>query len=62
MLKPLGISFIVSLFSSLIVAITVTPVLCSFMLTDERRLLKAVKGSWVERKLGGWYRNALTYS
>ena len=27
MLKPLGISFIVSLFASLIVAITITPVL-----------------------------------
>jgi len=62
MLKPLGISFIVSLFASLIVAITITPVLCSYMLTDEKRLKKRVNGSWVERKLGGWYRGALQYS
>jgi CzcA family heavy metal efflux pump len=62
MLKPLGISFIVSLFASLIVAITVTPVLCSYLLTDEQKLMKKVKGSWVERKLGGWYRGALIYS
>jgi CzcA family heavy metal efflux pump len=62
MLKPLGISFIVSLFASLIVAITVTPVLCSFLLTDERRLVKNVKGSWLERSLGGLYRKALRYS
>ncbi|HZK62221.1 MAG TPA: efflux RND transporter permease subunit, partial [Anaerovoracaceae bacterium] len=62
MLKPLGISFIVSLFASLIVAITVTPVLCSYLLTNEQRLLKRVNGSWVERKLGIWYKRALNYS
>ncbi|HUX57219.1 MAG TPA: efflux RND transporter permease subunit [Bacteroidales bacterium] len=62
MLKPLGISFIVSLFSSLIVAITVTPVLCSYLLTDERKLIKQVNGSWVERKLSAWYKRALRYS
>jgi CzcA family heavy metal efflux pump len=62
MLKPLGVSFIVSLFASMIVAITVTPVLCSYLLTDEKKLLKRVNGSWVERKLGGWYKSALNYT
>jgi CzcA family heavy metal efflux pump len=62
MLKPLGISFIVSLFSSLIVAISITPVLCSFMLTDENKLKKKFNGSWIERKLGKWYKIALTYT
>jgi CzcA family heavy metal efflux pump len=62
MLKPLGISFIVSLFSSLIVAISITPVLCSFMLTDEKKLLKKANGSWIEQKLGRWYKKALTYT
>jgi CzcA family heavy metal efflux pump len=62
MLRPLGISFIVSLFASLIVAITVTPVLCSYLLTNERKLLKQVKGSWVERHFGNWYKKALIYS
>ena len=32
MLVPLGISFIVSLFASTIVALTLTPVLCSYLL------------------------------
>jgi CzcA family heavy metal efflux pump len=62
MLKPLGISFIVSLFASLIVAITITPVLCSYMLADERKLLKTVNGSWVERNLSKWYRQALGFT
>jgi len=60
MLQPLGISFIVSSFASLIVAITLTPVLCSFMLTNEKKLLKQAKGSWLENFLGKHYRVALT--
>ena len=59
MLQPLGISFIVSLFASLIVAVTLTPVLCSFMLTNEKKLLKQAKGSWLERWLNKHYNSAL---
>ena len=59
MLQPLGISFIVSLFASLIVAVTLTPVLCSFMLTNEKKLLKQAKGSWLERWLNRYYNSAL---
>jgi CzcA family heavy metal efflux pump len=55
MLRPLGISFIVSLFASLIVAVTLTPVLCSFMLTNDKMLLKQAKGSWLERWLNRYY-------
>ena len=62
MLRPLGISFIVSLFASLIVAVTVTPVLSSYLLTGERRLLKAVNGSWTERNLGRIYRKSLDFT
>lgn len=62
MLRPLGISFIVSLFASLIVAVTVTPVLSSYFLTDERRLMKAVKGSWTERNLRSLYSKSLDFT
>lgn len=37
MLKPLGISFIVSLAASTIVALTLTPVLCSFLLGKNKK-------------------------
>jgi len=62
MLKPLGISFIISLFASLMVALTITPVMCSYLLTGERQLSKGMKGSWVERNLGSQYKKALRYA
>lgn len=59
MLRPLGISFIVALFASLIVAISITPVLCSFLLTNEKRIQKRIHGAWLERKLGALYEKVL---
>ncbi|MFC2137994.1 efflux RND transporter permease subunit [Bacteroidota bacterium] len=59
MLKPLGISFIVSLFTSFIVAITITPVLSSYLLTQPKQLLKNEKGSWLSRNLLNWYTKSL---
>lgn len=62
MLKPLGISFIVALFASLIVAITITPVLCSYLLTNEKRLVRMSDGSWMERFLNKHYSRGLAFS
>ncbi|MFN2394746.1 MAG: efflux RND transporter permease subunit [Bacteroidales bacterium] len=62
MLQPLGIAFIVSLAASLLVAMTLTPVLSYYLLTDENRLRKAVKEPWLSRKLNSWYKSSLQRS
>lgn len=59
MLQPLGIAFIVALFASMIVAITLTPVLCSFMLTGDKMLDKKSKESWLVSRLNKWYGTSL---
>lgn len=59
LLAPLGIAFIVSLFASLIVAITITPVLCSYLLTGEKMLQRQHKESWLVRNLNRVYERGL---
>ena len=59
LLAPLGIAFIVSLFASLIVAITITPVLCSYLLTSEKMLKRQHKESWIVRNLSKAYESGL---
>ncbi len=55
LLAPLGIAFIVSLFASLIVSITLTPVLGSYLLADEKMLQKQHKESWLVERLQNIY-------
>lgn len=59
LLAPLGIAFIVALFASLIVAISITPVICSYLLTGDKMLERQHKESWLVRKLSSWYENSL---
>ena len=61
MLKPLGIAYIISLFMSLIVAMTVTPLLCKKMLSDEKYLTKNEKDSQLTQKLSAGYFNSLSW-
>lgn len=49
MLKPLGIAYIISLLMSLIVAMTVTPLMCKWMLSGEKYLQRRERKNWVER-------------
>jgi CzcA family heavy metal efflux pump len=61
MLKPLGITFIVSLLASLLVALTLTPVLSSYMLTTTRQLNRDERGgNKLVQKLNTWYKKALS--
>jgi CzcA family heavy metal efflux pump len=62
MLQPLGISFIVSLFVSLIVAMTLTPLLSKLLLTNEKYLIKNEKEKWLVRKLSFHYERSLLWS
>ena len=62
MLQPLGISFIVSLFVSLIVAMTLTPLLAKMLLTNDKYLAKNEKEKWLVRKLTWYYEQSLTWS
>lgn len=62
MLKPLGIAYIVSLFMSLIIAMTVTPLLCKILLSNEKYLSKNQKDSWLSRFLTKWYKKSLEWA
>ncbi len=62
MLKPLGIAYIVSLFMSLIVAMTITPLLSKILLSKEKYLVKKEKDSWLARNLSAIYQRSLTWS
>lgn len=60
MLKPLGIAYIVSLAMSLLVAMTVTPLMCRLMLTNDKYLEKNQKDNWLTRKLSSAYKKTLS--
>ena len=61
MLKPLGIAYLIALVMSLVVAMTVTPLLCKVMLSSDSYLKRNEKKNWVDKWLLDKYGRALQW-
>lgn len=61
MLRPLGIAFIVALCSSTVVALTLTPVMCSYLLGKGRQKEKEEREPFFVRKMKNGYVAALEW-
>lgn len=62
MLIPLGISFITALFASTVVALTLTPVMCSYLLTSDKLKLSEKKDALLVRWLKDRYSRLLLFA
>ena len=62
MLAPLGVAFIAALIASTIVALTLTPVLCSYLLGKPRKNDKPEQEPFIVRKLKNVYEKALRWT
>jgi CzcA family heavy metal efflux pump len=64
LLQPLGIAYLVSLAASLLVAVTVTPVLCSYLLPRSKVVSEAHEprlAGWLKRTYAPWLEYALRH-
>ncbi|MCH5228041.1 MAG: efflux RND transporter permease subunit [Muribaculaceae bacterium] len=59
LLIPLGISFIIALMASTIVALTLTPVLCVFLLSGGKNEKSLERLPWLSERLAGFYRKLI---
>ncbi|MCG2586948.1 efflux RND transporter permease subunit [Rhodohalobacter sulfatireducens] len=61
MLQPLGLAYIISIGASLIIAMTVTPALCYYVLPSQASKGK-LEESWFTKKLKGGYEKVLDFT
>jgi CzcA family heavy metal efflux pump len=64
LLRPLGFAYVVALVASLVVALTVTPVLCSWLLPSSRLIASGTEPRLTQRLKAGyerWLRHAFRY-
>lgn len=61
LLQPMGISYITAILASLLVAITITPVLSAYLLPDSVKQKKSGE-SWIVERLKTLYKKVLQYS
>lgn len=61
MLIPLGVAFIVTLAASTVVALTLTPVLCSYMLSSDKATGMLNRQPWLAEKLRNAYSRSLEW-
>ena len=62
MLAPLGVAFIMALIASTVVALTLTPVLCSYLLGKPRKGDKPEREPYIVRKVKIVYEKALKWA
>lgn len=62
MLKPLGVAYLIALFVSLVVAMTVTPLLCKLLLSSDKYLDRQTRESVVSTRMADLYDGMLRWS
>ncbi len=61
LLRPLGVAYVIALFASLVVALTVTPALCSFLLPKAKSVVSGHE-PWLVRKIKAAYQPVVAWS
>jgi CzcA family heavy metal efflux pump len=61
LLRPLGLAYVIALFASLAVALTVTPALCSYLLPKSKSVVSGHE-PWLVRRIKAAYQPVVTWS